>query len=267
MKDRIEFYKAAAVPDVTILDAHIASFKYDLHAHDDFAIGLTRQGLQCFSCSKKDYRVRPGGVIFINPEEPHDGFAVSEEGYSYKMIYVPRWIFNDLAMDSKDGFRFSDTVTYDRKVRRIVEDYLRELDAAKGCSMEAENALHQMVVGLAEVNGLEVQRNQSKAKRDLVDRAMGLMYSQVDQAVSLDEICSQLGVSKYHFIRTFKGETCRTPYQYLLDLRLEKARKALENGVPPRLVAETFAFYDASHFIKRFKKAYGITPAKYQDFF
>lgn len=49
--------------------------RYDRHAHDDYAIGMTEAGSQTFDCRGGSHTTRPGAVTLFNPGELHDGRA------------------------------------------------------------------------------------------------------------------------------------------------------------------------------------------------
>lgn len=71
-------------------------------------------------------------------------------------------------------------------------------------------------------------------------------------------------ISPCHFIRIFKNTTGKTPHQYILQKRLEKARFLLhQENTSISKIAVTVGFCDQSHFTRCFKRTYGITPRQY----
>jgi len=63
----------------------------------------------------------------------------------------------------------------------------------------------------------------------------------------------------------FKAETGMTPVSYLKKLRIEKARELLETTfLTNQQIIVKVGMYDESHFIKDFKKAYGLRPSQYR---
>ena len=55
-----------------------------------------------------------------------------------------------------------------------------------------------------------------------------------------------------------------TPHQYVINCRVNAARAALDQGAPLTEIALRFGFTDLSHFNRRFKRIYGMTPYQYQ---
>jgi AraC-like DNA-binding protein len=56
-----------------------------------------------------------------------------------------------------------------------------------------------------------------------------------------------------------------TPYQYILNLRIELARELMDK-LPLAIVAQEAGFSDESHLIREFKKRFGFTPKKLYNF-
>jgi AraC-like DNA-binding protein len=50
--------------------------------------------------------------------------------------------------------------------------------------------------------------------------------------IDLDNIADEAYFSKFHFIRLFKSIYGKTPHQYLISVRIEKAKEFLKNGLP-----------------------------------
>lgn len=262
-KEEIIFSKPELVEDVTILDAKISTFRYNLHAHDDYAIGMTLQGDQCFECNGKDYISRAGSIIQFNPEEPHNGHAGDDSELTYKMIYIGRTVVDDILIDTKNDLRFSETVTDNPKVVKAFINLSTELNE-NAIIAEHSDIVTDFIYKLIEYNDLSETSFKGIGKNDFVTAAIYYIYQNIDSKFEIDDICRRIGVSKYHFIRSFKKITNRTPYQYILDLKMEWVRKELEAGLEPIIIADKFGFHDLSHLINRFKRTYGITPLQYQ---
>ena len=83
--------------------------------------------------------------------------------------------------------------------------------------------------------------------------------------ISLQDICSEVHVSEYHFIRTFVKKVGMTPHKYLLAIRMEKAKELLTTG--KYSVAETAmlcGYESISNFSTTFKKIIGLSPVDYK---
>ena len=93
--------------------------------------------------------------------------------------------------------------------------------------------------------------------------AKDLIDAHLTNNLSLEEICSTTGISKYHFIRIFKNTFGISPYQYQKRKKLENAKLELLNG---RSVLDTtflLGYADVPTFSKAFKQAFGKSPGKF----
>ena len=77
----------------------------------------------------------------------------------------------------------------------------------------------------------------------------------------------QIHLSKSWLLHTFTKQTGVSPYRYLQSIRLEEAKKLLEQAVPPIDAAARAGFTDQSHFTRFFKDFTGLTPKQYQKIF
>lgn len=111
---------------------------------------------------------------------------------------------------------------------------------------------------------------QAIATKDISDTAICLnrakeyIHAFYSSDITIDDICREVNLSRYHFIRSFKRGTGLSPHQYLMRVRIQKAKDLLSLG--PYTVTEAAAlcgFISISHFSRTFKNAVGKSP---QDF-
>jgi len=72
-------------------------------------------------------------------------------------------------------------------------------------------------------------------------------------------------MDRYSFIRSFKAQIGKTPYEFLLDLKIEKAKKMLASkDYSITEISMICDFSSHSHFTTTFKKKTGISPSEYR---
>ena len=92
-------------------------------------------------------------------------------------------------------------------------------------------------------------------------RVLELIDARLDARLTVDMLASEVGLSPAHFARAFRETMGQAPHQYLLGLRLERARRLLELcGAELSDIAQRTGFADQAHFTRLFKRAYRITP-------
>ena len=102
-------------------------------------------------------------------------------------------------------------------------------------------------------------------------RALELMELRIDgrlseelrtnARLSVEGVANEVGLSPAHFSRAFKETMGVPPHRYLLNLRLERARRMLDaEDATLSAVAQRAGFADQAHFTRLFKREYGVTP-------
>lgn len=81
--------------------------------------------------------------------------------------------------------------------------------------------------------------------------------------INLNNIADEAYFSKFHFIRLFKKVYDKTPHQYLIKMRIEKAMQLLRAGIPVSDTCYAVGFESLSSFSGLFKRIVGITPSSY----
>lgn len=87
------------------------------------------------------------------------------------------------------------------------------------------------------------------------------------ESISLNELAELTELSKYHLLRLFTRQKGISPYRYLETIRINHAKRLLEQGLLPIEVAAQTGFSDQSHFTNFFKKLIGLTPKQYRRIF
>jgi len=83
--------------------------------------------------------------------------------------------------------------------------------------------------------------------------------------IDVDNIADQACFSKFHFIRLFKTVYGKSPHNYLVWVRIGKAKKFLADGISVLDVSQRVGFDSPTSFTAAFKKMAGKTPSEYRS--
>ncbi|HIK03237.1 MAG TPA: helix-turn-helix transcriptional regulator [Trichormus sp. M33_DOE_039] len=97
-------------------------------------------------------------------------------------------------------------------------------------------------------------------------QAIAYINDNLDQDLTLAEIAAVVDMSMYHFSRLFKQSTGFAPHQYVMNCRIERAKKLLiQTNQSIEKICEQIGFQSQSHFTNVFRKIMGITPRAYRE--
>jgi AraC-like DNA-binding protein len=106
----------------------------------------------------------------------------------------------------------------------------------------------------------------SEAASNPLTAALAYVRNNLSQPLTVADMAEQVSLSPSAFAHLFREVTGRTPYQFLKDVRLDRARDLLVDGhMPVTLVSKEVGYSSASHFIREFRRRFGYTPRAYSD--
>ena len=92
-------------------------------------------------------------------------------------------------------------------------------------------------------------------------RVMEYMSANLAEDIGLEQIANELAMSSSHFAHEFRNSTGTTPYQYLLQQRLERAKRLLEStSLPIQNVSILTGFNYPANFVRTFRQRAGQSP-------
>jgi len=105
-----------------------------------------------------------------------------------------------------------------------------------------------------------------KVHDEIIEKAMEYMKNNLHTKIILPVIAEKSTISYVHFIRRFKSATGITPFQYLANLRLERAQQLLtDSNLPIKDIAPLCGFENEYYFSNFFKKFKHISPSRFRN--
>jgi len=99
----------------------------------------------------------------------------------------------------------------------------------------------------------------------MLRRSIEFMEANLEEGLRLREVAREVGLSASHFIRSFRESTGKTPHQFLLHLRVQRAQILMRNRRACLTeVALASGFADQHHMARTFRRITRMTPSSYR---
>ncbi|MDX8532466.1 AraC family transcriptional regulator [Mesorhizobium sp. VK25A] len=241
-------------------------------------ISLTRSGSTRVICDVQSQEFRaylhPGQLCILAPNQPVR--LKWDRRVHTTHLYLRSSLLNEVAGDiTRNQFTSVDVVgrlafmdplleglvtAVDDAMELEIEgarSYVEHLARAAACHvLRKYSALHSPQV-LEDASG-ELTKSQLARFREMVETRMS-------QKLTLTDLAEGSGLSTGHFAHLYKQATGKTPYQYLLHSRIDRARYLLaKTTMPVARIAAECGFSDHVHFTRVFSKTVGQPPAAFR---
>lgn len=240
------------------------SYTFSRHTHDQFGIGVILRGAQKSMSGRGIVEAEAGDVITVNPGEVHDGAPLGESGRAWRMLYFdPAALagpIHALTDGRTDSVELSQPALRDAASAACFQSLFRTMtDPLGGYSeMAAQEDLLLLLARLIERNHQE---------RPGIPKAIAQARARIDDdpsaPLSLAELAAIGGVNQFQLLRGFSKMTGLTPHAYLVQRRLQRARKMIAEGATLAEASLAAGFADQSHMTRLFVRSYGMSPGIY----
>lgn len=230
---------------------------YPKHFHTQFGIGLINSGTQKSLSGRGLVEAGPGDIITVNPGEVHDGSPIGEGPRSWHMLYLDPELIVEATNELAAGIEFSLPALTD--------------NVAAGCFRNLFTSVthEQHRNTLAQEQSLLLLLAQLFHSREPTETTptLRLARERLDDdpanPISLGELAQLCGINRYQLIRSFQRATGITPHAYLIQRRIQLARRLIASGTPLAESAAAAGFADQSHMTRQFTRALGVSPGLY----
>ncbi len=248
--------------------AENVSVRFPAHIHDVFAIGVIGEGANRLSYRGTTNVAAAGALLAIPPGELHMGEALTEEGWSYRMIYpsasLVREALGSESPTTGDSIFFPQAIIDAPDVARLFLAMHTRL-FAPSCPMARDELLISFLRALVTrfaAGKVNTTRQRSRG-HEIAACARAYLEAHFNRSVNLLELSAVCGVSAFHLIRCFRESVGLPPHAYLKALRVSRAQGMLRGGSTISDAAYTCGFSDQSHLTRTFKSVTGLSPGAY----
>jgi AraC-like DNA-binding protein/mannose-6-phosphate isomerase-like protein (cupin superfamily) len=216
--------------------------------------------------NQKHYFKDPSGIELVNvmfaPNKQQNIISDSVrklEGYNALFILESQYralhhFQNKLHLDRSDM----------AKMEFILNSMMLELEhKLEGYKTLLGNKLEELIILLSRhYSSLEATEAKALVR---IGKVIDYLENNFTDKIYLDKLAEMAFMSTRNFQRIFQKAVGSSPSNYIMQIRLQKARKMLRNTESPITdIAIDSGFGDSNYFIKCFKKEIGITPVKFR---
>lgn len=240
--------------------------KFPNHFHEYYVIGFVEGGCRHLWCRNREYDLTAGDMILFNPRDNHCCAPISGELLDYRAINVNANIMARAAQEIT-GSDYTPWFTQNVVRQSDITCSIRELYDAilyQAPRLQKEEAFYFLLEQILQDYSAPFEQADIPEPDAQIKRLCTYMEQHFADNISLDELLSMTNFGKSYLLRAFTRQTGVSPYRYLQTIRLDRARRFLEQGVPPVDAAVLSGFSDQSHFTNFFKEFTGLTPKQYQ---
>jgi len=114
-------------------------------------------------------------------------------------------------------------------------------------------------------NSIEIVKSkQNLSSKNFIEQSIVYMKKHYNEDISLERVADRLFLNQTYFSRLFKQYIGNTFTDYLIELRMEKAKELLETGKYKAYeVSQLVGYRSEKYFFRIFKQYTGSSPAEY----
>ena len=207
-------------------------------------------------------------VMAFNPDDPHDGHATDELGFTYRMVHIGPELVGDVLADRAGrpaGLPlFAEPVIDAPPVARRVHALHAALLGGAPALLSDERLTAAVTALTRHATAVAPARGPDRDSARIAGLARGLIHDAWRDDVTADDLAAATGRTRYAVYRAFQATYGMAPSDYQRQLRLRNARRLIARGRPLGDTAAETGFADQSHLTRWFTRYYGITPGGYR---
>jgi AraC-like DNA-binding protein len=255
-------------------DYHLSKGDTDIcfpcHWHEKIELLYFTQGEALIRCNSLEIAVKKGDLIVVNSNELHQGYFVSKST-AYFCIIFDTSLFQSRYVDtcetkyinpiSNNCILFKNKIENEKQVTKLIREFVNEYEKKEtGYELAVKATLLQILVILLRnhvqlvLTAKEYDSRMRNLKR--FNSVLEYIESNYYEKITIDQLCSMVNISRFHFCRVFKSITGKTLGEYLNLLRISKAEAILGKGDANITEAAMACGFDDMNYFSRIYKKY-----------
>ena len=215
---------------------------------------------------KEDLPVKAGEIALILPDEEHFGYASSDFKMHWTHFYLP----DDYSVSEEKGGRAISIPVHfkpERMDRLVILSNLLESYPRTAATQDVRNGLITTIMAeLASLFAASQAGIPKHGKR--FHTIINFILSNLGHNTALDvrTIAETFGYNEKYLYSLFRKNLNVTPHRYITDRKLDMAvERLLNTSDTVAAIALDLGYESPQHFMKQFKRRFGVTPSQFRD--
>ncbi|TKC83907.1 AraC family transcriptional regulator [Trinickia terrae] len=283
-RNSVRYWRTPLLPGADMVTAEYLDHEFAPHWHDAYTIPVIEAGAEMYDYRGSLHVAETGTVPVINPGELHTGSRATEDGWRYRVGYVPVDFVQRLADDiagrpqplpwfPAETIRDPDLARRVLRAHRLLEaggdprgGHPPGGDPRGGDPLAAEAALIDAISTLIVRHAsTDPQPARLAADNPRIETMKARLTADLAEPLTLTELAQAVDLSAFHAARLFTRATGLAPHAWRNQVRLQRALGPLRAGVSVAEVAAASGFTDQSHFTRHFRRMFGVPPGRWQS--
>lgn len=217
------------------------------------------------------YEICRRRVVVFNPSTTVFCKKNDNKTSRYSTLSIKKQYLKKVAVDmGYDNDIVFNRVEYpcSNNIRQVIRNFQEEIFSyGNGCQMMIDSISIQIIATMLR----ELQSNINSTLYHIsfgdcyVSNAIDFIREYFHSNISIDDMCREIHITPYHFIRLFKEKTGMTPHEYLLIVRIENAKRLIKSDDNTiSRIGRKCGFINNTHFSTTFKRLTGISPMEFK---
>ncbi len=239
------------------------------HWHEHIELHYVVTGQTMIKLDQEEWMAKQGDLVIANSNILHEGFCDGSFMETLVVIFDMKDFSRELA---DQNIIFQPLIPKDPEIHRLMQNTYEEYRQKKmGSRLVCKGNLLQLVAYLVRNYALEMLDPGDSLKRRRKLERLNAVYQYIEshytEAITNRELAELIHVSEGRFNHIFKESAGKAPLQYINEIRLKKAMNLLKLGNCTAVeAADAVGFSDYNHFGRLFRRYFGCTPTKVQDY-
>ena len=241
----------------------LPDYSFGPYIRDFYLLHFITKGCGIFTFKEKRYLLKEGDLFFIEPGLLTYYQADKEVPWSYTWIglkgtILPK-LFSDIGLSKKVP-----VLQYSQRLLHTLEQVLHHANTSGFDSLDTIGYIYLFLNELTQCGA--GQKNNPPQQPLYIDTAVRYINQNIYSSISISELSDTLGIDRSYFCSLFKKHLGISPQQYIMNLKMEKAKIFLETtDIDIKYIADSLGYGDLYTFSHSFKRKTGVSPSEWRN--